>query len=446
MSDPALRVQGLGKRYRIGHRQPDRSLAATLNGVIRAPFRRLTSVVRPRGEGEAADDLWALKDVTFEVAPGEVIGLVGANGAGQTTLLKILSRITEPTEGHADIWGTVGALLEVGTGFHPELTGRENVYLNGAILGMRKAEIAAAFDEIVAFSEVERFLDTPVKRYSTGMYVRLAFSVAAHLNPDILVVDEVLSVGDASFRKKSLGKMSEVAGAGRTVLLVSHNMSAIKSLAQRVLWLDRGRLREIGDPRDVVNRYLAGNEVDGESGTFGADHLEPRRVRLPKYRGEMRLESVRLLDAAGQVTGAYLEDAEVFLELTFEVRVAVQALEIFVRVRTTDGQLVFTGLPGKRLAPIQPGRLRVRLRFGLSPLLPGVYQGDVILLSHLPQDNVSPAFRFEVIPDPQSAEDDRTVLVPGGAGSFESTHATLGLIRVRASWVDVERIDAEVVS
>ena len=441
MSDVAIHVEGLGKRYRIGHRLPDRTLTGTLSRLASAPLRRLAGAWRGEGAAETAEDLWALKDVTFDVAAGEVIGFVGANGAGKTTLLKILARITEPTEGHADVWGRVGALLEVGTGFHPELTGRENIYLNGAILGMRRAEIDAAFDEIVAFSEIERFLDTPVKRYSTGMYVRLAFSVAAHLDPDILVVDEVLSVGDASFRKKSLGKMGQVAGTGRTVLLVSHNMGAIKSLAQRVLWLDRGRLRELGDPRDVVNRYLAGTEAEGEGGSFGPEHLEPRRVRLAKYAGQMRLESVRLLDAGGQATGVYPEDAELFLELTFEVRVAVQALEVFVRVRTLDGHLVFTALPGKRTEPIEPGRLRVRLRLGLAPLLPGVYQGDVILLSHLPQDNVSPAFRFEIVPDPSHAGDDRTVLT-GGAGSSESTYSALGMIRARSAWVDVERIES----
>ena len=203
-----------------------------------------------------SDDLWALRDVSFEVQPGEVLGIIGRNGAGKSTLLKILSRITEPTSGRAIIRGRVASLLEVGTGFHPELTGRENIFLNGAILGMKKAEIARKFDEIVAFAEVDRFIDTPVKRYSSGMYVRLAFAVAAHLEPEILVVDEVLAVGDANFQKKCLGKMSEVSHAGRTVLFVSHNMVAMRSLCKHCLWLDAGVVNESGPSNGVVDHYL----------------------------------------------------------------------------------------------------------------------------------------------------------------------------------------------
>ena len=201
-------------------------------------------------------DLWALRDVSFEVKRGEVVGIIGRNGAGKSTLLKILSRITEPTAGSAKIHGRVGSLLEVGTGFHPELTGRENIYLNGAILGMRRAEIERKFDEIVAFAEIERFLDTPVKRYSSGMYVRLAFAVAAHLEPEILLVDEVLAVGDAQFQKKCLGKMGDVAKEGRTVLFVSHNMVAVQTLCQRAFWLDSGQLKAQGEVGTIVTTYL----------------------------------------------------------------------------------------------------------------------------------------------------------------------------------------------
>jgi len=224
MNDVAIRVENLGKLYHLGKRERYRTLRDTLVASIAAPFRRLRSGPSSSGGPET---IWALKDVSFEVKHGEVIGIIGRNGAGKSTLLKILSRITEPTEGQATISGRVGSLLEVGTGFHPELTGRDNIFLNGAILGMKKAEIERKFDEIVAFAEVERFIDTPVKHYSSGMYVRLAFAVAAHLEPEILIVDEVLAVGDVAFQKKCLGKMGEASRSGRTVLFVSHNMAAV---------------------------------------------------------------------------------------------------------------------------------------------------------------------------------------------------------------------------
>src|SRR3989454_14034 len=232
--DVAIRCQGLGKQYRLGPRQRYRALRDTLPALALAPFRGLRSAIgfgRPTAQGAT---LWALRDVSFEVSAGEIVGIIGANGAGKSTLLKILSRITEPTEGQAEIHGRVGSLLEVGTGFHPELSGRENVYLNGAILGMRRAEIEKKFDEIVAFSEVEKFVDMPVKHYSSGMYLRLAFAVAAHLETEILLVDEVLAVGDVEFQKKCLGKMEDVSKQGRTVLFVSHNMHAIRRLCARV--------------------------------------------------------------------------------------------------------------------------------------------------------------------------------------------------------------------
>src|SRR5919197_1822092 len=221
----AIRVEGVSKRYAIGaSRAPYGSLRESLTGALTAPFRR-----RPRSRtAPESDTLWALQDVSFEIRPGEVVGVIGRNGAGKSTLLKILARITEPTTGQVVLSGRVRSLLEIGTGFHPELTGRENVFLNGAILGMRRAEIQRKFDEIVAFAEVERFLDTPVKHYSTGMYLRLAFAVAAHLDPEILLVDEVLAVGDTEFQKKCLGKMGEVARGGRTVLFVSHNLVAVR--------------------------------------------------------------------------------------------------------------------------------------------------------------------------------------------------------------------------
>jgi lipopolysaccharide transport system ATP-binding protein len=252
VSDLAIRVRGLGKEFRIGSLQaPYKTFRDVLAGLFRAPFRRLQ-----RAAGASGQTIWALREIDFDVHSGEVIGIIGRNGAGKSTLLKILSRITEPTTGFAEIHGRVSSLLEVGTGFHGELTGRENIYLNGAILGMRRAEIGSKFDEMVAFAEVEKFIDTPVKHYSSGMYLRLAFAVAAHLEPEVLIVDEVLAVGDANFQKKCLNKMEDVGAHGRTVLFVSHNMPAVTRLCQRVLLLDGGRLVQDGPAAHVAGEYL----------------------------------------------------------------------------------------------------------------------------------------------------------------------------------------------
>lgn len=250
---PIVQVYNVSKQYRLGGRGAAYdTLRESLVQAIRAPFDKL----RRRNGTSTFETIWALKDVSFEVEPGEVVGIIGRNGAGKSTLLKVLSRITEPTAGRVELYGRVASLLEVGTGFHPELTGRENIYLNGAILGMRKSEIDRKFDQIIEFSELEKFLDTPVKRYSSGMYMRLAFAVASHMDPEILVVDEVLAVGDAQFQKKCLGKMSDVSKQGRTVLFVSHNMTAVQSLCRRALWLDEGKNVAEGTPENVVAQYL----------------------------------------------------------------------------------------------------------------------------------------------------------------------------------------------
>jgi lipopolysaccharide transport system ATP-binding protein len=261
MSDLAIRCEGVAKQYRIGERERYRALRDTLTEAVTAPFRRVRSAIQG-GKGRPANGtptIWALKDISFEVKAGEVVGIIGRNGAGKSTLLKILSRITWPTRGAADIYGRVGSLLEVGTGFHPELTGRENVYLNGAILGMTKAEVARKFDEIVAFAELEQFIDTPVKRYSSGMYMRLAFAVAAHLDPEIMLVDEVLAVGDTQFQSKCLGKMQDVSRSGRTVLFVSHSMPSIRRLCTRGLLLSNGEIEFDGPVEDAIERYLVHN-------------------------------------------------------------------------------------------------------------------------------------------------------------------------------------------
>ncbi|MBI3763484.1 MAG: ATP-binding cassette domain-containing protein [Chloroflexi bacterium] len=264
MGTVAIQASGLGKRYRIGLREVKyRMLRDSIGDLATAPVRRLrNSLARLNGQRPARDDasdhIWALRDVSFEINVGEVVGVIGRNGAGKSTLLKVLSRITRPTTGWAKVAGRVGSLLEVGTGFHPELTGRENIYLNGAILGMKRTEIERKFDEIVAFAEVAKFVDTPVKRYSSGMNLRLAFAVAAHLEPEILLVDEVLAVGDAAFQKKCLGKMGEVSRQGRTILFVSHNMAAVKHLCSRGLLIEAGRLTLSGDILDVVSAYERG--------------------------------------------------------------------------------------------------------------------------------------------------------------------------------------------
>jgi lipopolysaccharide transport system ATP-binding protein len=270
----AIVVDRVSKQYRLGQRERYRALRDTLADMLRAPVRGVERLLNGSAETERGDDrIWALRDISFDVAPGEVIGIVGRNGAGKSTLLKVLSRITAPTEGHVTIRGLVGSLLEVGTGFHPELSGRENVCLNGAILGMKRGEIARKFDEIVAFAEVERFIDTPVKHYSSGMQMRLAFAVAAHLDPEVLIVDEVLAVGDAAFQQKCLGKVGEVTKSGRTVLLVSHQLNQVRRLCNRVLWLDGGQVRQIGPTADVVTAYegaLSTLRTEGDSRNDGA--------------------------------------------------------------------------------------------------------------------------------------------------------------------------------
>jgi lipopolysaccharide transport system ATP-binding protein len=287
--DIVIRAEGLGKKYAIGH-QAERERYTALRDVLargaKSLWRKTADLARGRAivAGDTVEEFWALKDVSFEVKRGEVLGIIGRNGAGKSTLLKILSRITEPSEGRVTIKGRVASLLEVGTGFHPELTGRENIYLNGAILGMSRAEIRKKFDEIVAFAEVEKFLDTPVKRYSSGMYVRLAFAVAAHLEPEILVVDEVLAVGDAEFQRKCLGKMSEVAGRGRTVMFVSHNMGAVTSLCHGAIWLDRGRIRGRDAARPLVREYLSSHTSDRERTVELAGLRRPGGVQISRLR------------------------------------------------------------------------------------------------------------------------------------------------------------------
>ncbi len=330
MNDIAIRVDNLSKRYRIGQREPYKALRDVLTNFMFAPFRQLKKSWQSASHNpESKEYIWALKDVSFEVKQGEVIGIIGRNGAGKTTLLKILSRITEPTGGYAEVHGRAGSLLEVGTGFHPELTGRENIYLNGAILGMRKAEIDKKFDEIVTFAEIEKFIDTPVKYYSSGMYVRLAFAVAAHLEPEILLVDEVLAVGDAAFQKKCLGKMGDVAKEGRTVLFVSHNMQAIRILCPRSILLDKGEA--ISDaPTEktlsVYNQRLRQLNIDAET-----DISNPLNRR---GGGAIRFTSVSIQDTNGNERISYEMGDNIRFRMSYKVFKEMRGLAIYIALRS----------------------------------------------------------------------------------------------------------------
>ena len=330
MPDLAVRADGLSKRYRLGGRAPERSLREVITHGARSLGRR----VRRRGSRPDAGHLWALRDVSFEVKQGEVVGIIGPNGAGKSTLLKILARITDPTAGQAAIHGTLASLLEVGTGFHAELTGRENIFLNGAILGMRRGEIRRKFDAIVAFAEVEKFIDTPVKHYSSGMYVRLAFALAAHLEPEILVIDEVLAVGDARFQRKCMAKMSEVGADGRTVLFVSHSMPAITRLCPRAILLSEGHVLEDGPSERVVSAYLKTGIGAGAAREWpDADTAPGDNV--------VRLRAVRVLDARGQVSDAIDIQRPFAIEIFYEIREGGHVLVPSCRVTNQEGIVVF---------------------------------------------------------------------------------------------------------
>ena len=331
MNDIAIRIENLSKRYRIGARQKRaNTLRETLENLAASPSDYLRRTLRGPTEEEI---LWALKDVSFEVKQGEVVGIIGRNGAGKTTLLKILSRITEPTEGRAGIHGRVASLLEVGTGFHPELTGRENIYLNGTILGMKQAEIERKFDEMVDFSGVEKFIDTPVKRYSSGMNVRLGFSVAAHLEPEILLVDEVLAVGDAEFQKKCLGKMQDVTGEGRTVLFVSHNMAMIRRLCPEALLLNEGHLQMRGPSSEVVETYLEDDTEQLGEYIWQEQRQNDTDVFVPL--------SLRILDHEGRISNRVLARYPFQIEFRYRLTRDVSSMRVALTLRTLEGEWVF---------------------------------------------------------------------------------------------------------
>ena len=340
-----IQVEGLGKRYRIGQPRQHNALAHVIGDVLRAPLRLLSGNSDAPGAnsngnkntnknvGGGSPYIWALKDINFDVKEGEVVGLIGRNGAGKSTLLKILARVTRPTEGHAELHGRIGSLLEVGTGFHPELTGRENVFMSGAVLGMRAAEIRRKFDEIVAFSEVERFLDTPLKHYSSGMQMRLAFAVAAHLEPEILLVDEVLAVGDASFQKKCLGKMRDVSHEGRTILFVSHNVAAVKALCGRAILMKDGTVSFSGAVRDAVDNYLLG------AATTGTNAREWTDSASAPGNESVRMSYVRIVPPDGEATITI--DSGAVIEIGFYNALEGVNLDCTIYVTGSDGIMIF---------------------------------------------------------------------------------------------------------
>jgi lipopolysaccharide transport system ATP-binding protein len=374
MADTIIEVENIGKKYLIRHQPKERYLALREVFARKAASigRRIFSLKSKQMAAPIREEFWALKDVSFEVKRGEVIGIIGRNGAGKSTLLKLLSRITEPTEGRIRIRGRVASLLEVGTGFHPELTGRENIYLNGAILGMSKAEIKGKFDEIVVFSEIEKFLDTPVKRYSSGMYVRLAFAVAAHLQPEILLVDEILAVGDAGFQKKCLGKMDEVSKDGRTVLFISHNMAAVEKLCKISLLIDNGGLVIQGSTEKVINRYLQGllpNHIQGSV-------LAARKDR--SGNGRIRLTEFHLEDLNGRRIAFGRSGMDIVFVFAYQTRSTecIENVDVGFSIHTADNLSLFvlyTSYLGQNLTVVAPyGEFRCRIN--RLPLSAGRYR------------------------------------------------------------------------
>jgi len=394
MNEIAIRCVGLSKRYRIGQQEPYRALRDVIAQGAATPFRRLRSALASNGNGKAktessnSNSIWALDDVSFEIRRGDVVGIIGRNGAGKSTLLKILSRITKPTRGYVDINGRVGSLLEVGTGFHPELTGRENIYLNGAILGMRKAEIERKFDEIVAFAEVEQFIDTPVKRYSSGMYVRLAFAVAAHMETEILLVDEVLAVGDAQFQKKCFSKMSQIRNQGKTIVLVSHNMAAVRSICNQGLHLQDGRAVIQTDVNQVVDAYLARTETaDG-----------PMEVETESFVvNEVLIES-----SSSPILKTF---APCEIRVRFQAKIDVDDPGVYIGFLTNELHRLagldlkdFTSLP-----PLRAGQsAEIGFRVESLPFLAGSYQVEVHLkdMSRPLIERIPRYYRFDVAETP----------------------------------------------
>lgn len=430
--NPIISVQGLSKVYSLGPHPSGhnryRTIRESLTDGVVATWRELKRRSRfladsriPATAGPSPDELWALDDVSFEVQPGEVLGIIGRNGAGKSTLLKVLSRITEPTRGCAEMRGRVGSLLEVGTGFHPELTGRENIYLNGAILGMPRREVARKFDDIVAFAEVERFLDTPVKRYSSGMYVRLAFAVASHLEPEILIVDEVLAVGDSAFQRKCLNKMDRVSRGGRTVLFVSHTMSAIKSLCSRALLIEKGRVISDGTADDVVNGYLGRVAGVARTGIIPED-----ADRQGDVEDEARFRSVKVTDLEGRAVSQLYFGQPFRVSFTCDILKDIEDGHFEISISTLDGTHVTysTTLDGGYGPHYLPeGRHEVYADLDVA-LMPREYTIDLGVHHHngTTADFVQRTYDFTVL---KVAED---------GGDHYRWGRVRGLVRAHARW------------
>jgi lipopolysaccharide transport system ATP-binding protein len=371
VSGTVIRSEGLGKRYRVGRLQRYKALRDVLAESISAPFRAVLNGRHPMDPSRSPQDVvWALRDVSFEVQRGEAVGVIGRNGSGKTTLLRILSRITEPTEGLGRVRGRVGSLLEVGTGFHPELTGRENIYLNGSILSMRRRELDRKLDAIVAFAEVERFLDTPVKFYSNGMYIRLAFAVAAHLEPEILLVDEVLAVGDAAFQKKSLGKMGEVGRQGRTVMLVSHQLNTIRKLCSRVLWLDGGRVKMFDSTTKVLSAYET---------ALSTVRIGPSRTEGTSGRVAARFLGWEIIDPQGDQPNVLATQGPVRIKFTVQVNEPIRDGHHGIALWSSDNQLMW-GWATDHLV-LDRGVHCLEYTLPGLPLRPGSYSWKVSLYS-----------------------------------------------------------------
>ena len=399
MSDKIIKVENLGKRYRIGVRdEVHDSLLASMLSWIKSPlsnFNRIQKLSKFNSK-DAQDIIWAIKNISFEVNKGEILGIIGKNGAGKSTLLKILSRIVEPTSGQATVQGRVASLLEIGTGFHGELSGRENIYLNGTILGMTKSEINKNFNDIVEFSEVGKFIDTPVKRYSSGMYVRLAFAVAAHLNPEVLIVDEVLAVGDVAFQKKCLGKMSETANSGRTVLFVSHNMHTIQSLCTRTILLDGGKIIADGKTNEVVSKYLKPIQVHTIEGESDLRNWPGSR----KSPGKIRAAYLRTLDKNGNTCSTF----NIYDPITFELEIeniGKNGYVVSFLINDTQGTLVYQVRSQDSLIDTEnvPSSVTVQMTIPELKVIEKQYTVDVWVGNHFDrmEDFLENAITFDVI-------------------------------------------------
>ena len=422
---PIIEVKNIGKKYNISHRPGGYlTLRDVLANVFKNPFRFLQRKVKVAAGIGKTEEFWALKDVSFNVEKGEVVGIIGANGAGKSTLLKILSQITPPTEGEIKINGRVGSLLEVGTGFHPELTGRENIFLNGAILGMGREEIAKKFDEIVEFSGVEKFLDTPVKYYSSGMYVRLAFSVAAHMEPDVLVIDEVLAVGDAEFQKKCLGKMDEITREeGRTILFISHNLITIQNLCKKCLLLENGQVKFFGDTNQAISGYTQKNLISELS-----REIKPENHIRGTY--EAKIKNVKIGNDKNGSTNFFVVNEQISFEIEYLVAEKSRELSFWVLFTDQNGFVTVNSLQKDKKELIKPktGNQKIKIDFDNLGLMPGAYMVTIGIFAH----NTVDSFEFADWVEPAQSLEIEPFFIDGS--KFDGR---LGMVNKAANWTQI---------